>query len=407
MKKILILVIFIILGLNTYKSYSAPHFVCSVANETLSLIDNSVTFDIYINTTSPADTIFLGPSNWSFMFNLNNFKLSALSISYIDGTTTGFYSRTGADVSGYYNGDVAGNGISISYYGNGELDSTIYIDMEFSGFSTQTQFNQRVARITNQTNTHRVGTFKVMPVQNFAGYRFGLYWKHGAAFWPLIGNYAPASPWALTNMNDPSLGDTTSIPNLPLPVSLSYFNTQVNNNSVNLLWETANEYNNASFIIERMISGTSTWSKIGVVQGHGNSNSPVKYMFEDQKLSTNIYNYRLKQVDYNGNFEYFNLNQSVRIGKPGSFSLGQNYPNPSNPVAKIDYQIPFDSRVKIVVYDLIGREVVKLVDENKQAGYYSAIFDGTSLASGVYIYRIIAENSDSKFEKSMKMVLIK
>jgi hypothetical protein len=93
--------------------------------------------------------------------------------------------------------------------------------------------------------------------------------------------------------------------------------------------------------------------------------------------------------------------------KPNVFNISQNYPNPSNPKSKIDFEIPFNGKVAINVYDILGKEVQKLIDEIKEAGYYSVEFDGSNLASGVYFYRILAEGEAQKFTKTLKMVLVK
>jgi hypothetical protein len=81
----------------------------------------------------------------------------------------------------------------------------------------------------------------------------------------------------------------------------------------------------------------------------------------------------------------------VTYGSPKEFALEQNFPNPFNPTTTIYYQLPTDSRVSIVVYDLLGREVRRLVDEVKQAGYHDQRFDASGIASGVYFYRMTAE----------------
>jgi subtilisin family serine protease len=93
----------------------------------------------------------------------------------------------------------------------------------------------------------------------------------------------------------------------------------------------------------------------------------------------------------------------IALLTPKVFSLAQNYPNPFNPSTKIQYSIPKAGIVKMVVYDLLGREVITLVNEHKQAGVYDAIFDGVNLASGIYFYRIEAGD----FTAVKKMVLIK
>lgn len=195
----------------------------------------------------------------------------------------------------------------------------------------------------------------------------------------------------------------------PLPVLLSSFTFSITKNNAALNWITEAELNNSGFDIERRVtlSGVEGWQKIAFVPGSGTVNEPRSYHFDDKKLPTGSYKYRLKQIDFNGNFEYFALENDVVIAPPSIFSLGQNYPNPSNPKSKIDYEIPVDGKVTIRLYDILGKEAVSVVNETKLAGYYSAEFDGTNLASGVYFFRIIVEGNTQKFSKTLKMILIK
>lgn len=86
-----------------------------------------------------------------------------------------------------------------------------------------------------------------------------------------------------------------------------------------------------------------------------------------------------------------------------SYKLDQNYPNPFNPSTAIKYQIPTASHVMLKVYDILGREVETLVNENKSAGQYSVTFNSSKLASGVYLYRIQAGN----YVETKKMILLK
>ena len=119
------------------------------------------------------------------------------------------------------------------------------------------------------------------------------------------------------------------------------------------------------------------------------------------------YQYRLKQIDFNGNYEYFSLESDVSINPPGNFEMSQNYPNPSNPNSKINFEMPVNGRVTIKVYDITGREVITLLDENREADYYTIEFNGSNVASGVYFYRILAEGEGKSFTKTLKMILIK
>jgi hypothetical protein len=88
---------------------------------------------------------------------------------------------------------------------------------------------------------------------------------------------------------------------------------------------------------------------------------------------------------------------------PASFSLAQNYPNPFNPLTVISYQLPVVSSVRLAVYDLLGREVVVLVNERKDPGAYSLHFDAADLSSGAYLLRLIAGN----FVQTRKMIVAK
>ena len=88
---------------------------------------------------------------------------------------------------------------------------------------------------------------------------------------------------------------------------------------------------------------------------------------------------------------------------PAEFNLYNNFPNPFNPTTSIQFDIPVDSKVQLKIYDITGREVHTLVNEIRKPGHYTESFDGTNLASGVYIYRLIA----GSIVKSRMMVLIK
>ena len=101
-----------------------------------------------------------------------------------------------------------------------------------------------------------------------------------------------------------------------------------------------------------------------------------------------------------------NTNNTGRKEKK-EYAISQNYPNPFNPTTMINYSLPFDSKVSIKVYDLIGREVNDLVNEFKQSGNYSISFNASSLTSGVYFYRILATSGSQEYSKTMRMTLIK
>ncbi len=188
----------------------------------------------------------------------------------------------------------------------------------------------------------------------------------------------------------------------PLPVQLASFTSSVEGRSVILKWSTAAEENNSGFELLRS-DGDSDFKFVTYMPGKGSSAQITDYCFEDKNLETGKYNYRLKQIDFNGNFEYFDLPEAVTIGVPDKFFVDQNYPNPFNPLTTIAYGIPQSGNVTLKIFDMAGREIKTLVNEFKEAGYYVAKFDGSSLASGTYIYRIESGN----FVSAKKMVLLK
>lgn len=192
----------------------------------------------------------------------------------------------------------------------------------------------------------------------------------------------------------------------PLPVELSSFVSSINGRDVSLNWSTSAESNNSGFDVERTVVN-GVWTKIGFVQGNGTTNETKNYSFTDRSVSSGKYNYRLKQIDFNGNFEYFNLSNEVNVGVPEKFELSQNYPNPFNPSTKINYDLPFDGKVSLKIYNMSGKEVATLVNEVKTAGYHTFTFNASGLSSGVYFYKIVVEGNGNNFVAAKKMILIK
>jgi hypothetical protein len=202
----------------------------------------------------------------------------------------------------------------------------------------------------------------------------------------------------------------------PMPVELTSFTGDAANNCIMLRWNTTTELENLGFDVERksINSGQLTadsWTGIGFVTGHGTTNAPQSYAFEDKTLPPGTYAYRLKQIDRNGAFTY-SQQILVKVEEAArAFSLGQNYPNPFNPTTVISYQLAVSSRVTLTVYDLLGREMATLVKEEKEPGSYSATFDGSKLASGIYLYRLKARQTEGgqagSFVETKKLLLLK
>jgi hypothetical protein len=197
-----------------------------------------------------------------------------------------------------------------------------------------------------------------------------------------------------------------------IPVELVSFTSSIINNTVGLNWITATELNNSGFEIQRSLSptpslkegalGNSDWQKIGFVNGNGTSTEVHSYSFVDANPVTGISYYRLKQIDFDGTFDYSNIVEVV-YGAVAEFALEQNYPNPFNPTTKINYSIKEKGNVELKIFDLLGSEIATLVNEEKTPGNYEVFFDASNLSSGVYLYTIKA----GSFVQTRKMLLMK
>lgn len=200
----------------------------------------------------------------------------------------------------------------------------------------------------------------------------------------------------------------------PLPVELTMFTADIFEGNVKLTWETASEINNYGFEIERasvLTSTTREWQNIGFVPGQGNSNSVKFYEFSDENPPEGLLEYRLKQIDTDGSFEYFMLTAKIdntitdinAESIPGEYSLKQNFPNPFNPSTVINYQLPESRHVILKVFDALGNEISTLVNRKINAGYHSVNFNAENLGSGIYFYQL----STKGFVKTKKMMVLK
>ena len=186
-----------------------------------------------------------------------------------------------------------------------------------------------------------------------------------------------------------------------IPVELLSFNVSSAEGKVNLFWTTATETNNSGFSIERKIENHD-WKTIGFVSGFGTTTERQSYSFIDDKVTSVKYVYRLKQIDFNGEFQYSNEIE-IEVGKPLNFSLDQNYPNPFNPVTTINFALPVSGYVNLSVYNSLGEKVETLTNEFLDAGYHKIEWKANNYSSGVYYYRIESE----KYSDVKKMILLK
>jgi len=189
--------------------------------------------------------------------------------------------------------------------------------------------------------------------------------------------------------------------NSVVPVELTSFTAISNNGIVELNWETATEINNHGFEIERRME-SSEFRTIGFVEGAGTVSETRSYIYLDKTVEQGINYYRLKQIDFNGSYEYSDEVEVEMIGLL-SFNLEQNYPNPFNPSTSINFSLPEAGNIRLAVYNTVGEEVAILVNGFTEAGFYNVTFDAASLPSGIYLYKLQSANS----VQTKKMMLLK
>lgn len=383
----------------TYTGYNGgggPYVLMPVTSSATS----SRVYKSFASTAASTNTFY-----YSFLLNISS--TSASSVGYFislgdPGTGTTYFGRIFASTSGSgYNigGSKLSNtpvlGSTVFTYGTTYLvivrytfvtgtsnDSMhIWVNPDISSepslgsAEVTVPVTQGDPSLTNVANFHWHNRGATNPMGSFDGIRVA---------------YGSSSASAWTSLNP------------VLPVELSSFSSSVIGNNVRLSWSTISELNNAGFDIQRK-SEHGDWVKIGNVKGKGTTNNTEVYSFEDKNIPSGKYNYRLKQIDYNGNYEYFNLSAEVIVGVPAKFELSQNFPNPFNPATMISYQMPVSGFVSLNIYDITGKVVAELVNEVKDAGYYTVKFDASKLSSGMYFYKIQA----GEFTSIKKMMLVK
>jgi hypothetical protein len=195
-----------------------------------------------------------------------------------------------------------------------------------------------------------------------------------------------------------------------IPVELTSFAATTNDREISITWSTATEINNRGFELERKLDAE--WQKVVFLEGKGTTTEKSDYSYTDKftyESFEGAIQYRLKQIDFDGSV-YYSDAISVEVDfTPKEYTLYQNYPNPFNPSTTIKFALPFDSNVRIAVYNLLGEQVDVIFEQVKEVGYHNVSWNASSLASGVYFYTIEAKSIDGlkNFNSVKKMMLVK
>jgi hypothetical protein len=190
-----------------------------------------------------------------------------------------------------------------------------------------------------------------------------------------------------------------------LPVTFLNFNGELKNNQVVLNWSTADEINNKGFDVERSEDGKD-FLKIGFVEAKGITTSILHYTFTDINFTGAVNFYRLKQIDIGGNFEYSRI---IKINNPKANTYTTVVaPNPFSNVTTISFSLPQSAKVSLKIFDLNGRLVSTLANEEMQAGNHSIKWDingvdGKEMPSGMYLLKMEA----GQYSATRKLIVTK
>ena len=365
MKKLIIFYLFLLFGQMGFSQN--PNYELILGND----IQTSSTvyeFDIIIQPLSPTTSFELASYECVISFN-TSINSGSLSFSIVSGTSELLPSQQPTFVNIF--GNLLDVGISFP-----------------PGFANGTIIN----------GTKKIGRFRLTSSAVSNTLNANLNWVNGPSEpGTFITAYVNNSNTDITNPDN----HIVNLVNPVLPVELSSFNVKAYGSLVELKWQTATEINNLGFDVERK-SNNIEWKKVGFVEGNGNNNSTKNYSFTDKNLLGGTqFTYRLKQIDNDGKFSYSDEVNVVVV--PDKFELFQNYPNPFNPSTKIKFALPFRTKVRLDVYNILGQKIQTLVDGEMEAGYHEVIFNASDLSNGTYIYRLIADN----FSRTEKMLLVK
>ena len=221
-----------------------------------------------------------------------------------------------------------------------------------------------------------------------------------------------------TKYNPVVADDTDDAPLSPIVVDLVSFTAERSGEEVLLRWKTASEINQAGFNIFRRAADEEMFVKINdriIFSDPANSATGAEYTYLDHPESEGEYFYKLQNVELDGSATFSEtISVSIATGvaeqstTPQRFELLPNYPNPFNPETRIEYTTPKESDVRLAVYNLQGQRIKTLVNELKNAGRHSVVWNGVDdsghvAGSGIYILRIKAGD----YQSSRRITLLR
>jgi phosphodiesterase/alkaline phosphatase D-like protein len=197
----------------------------------------------------------------------------------------------------------------------------------------------------------------------------------------------------------------------PVGVELAAFTAESDRGIVDIGWQTNSNLGLRGFHVYRSLNPGGPFE---LISGDALiAATEAEYVFQDRDVTINVtYYYQVEAINQNGASQRFGP-ITVKVSPPNRFTLDQNFPNPFNPVTSIRYELAVAGQVQLMVYNLLGQQVVTLVESRQQAGFHTVTWNGLnsshrSVASGVYFYRIVVTGDEKNtFTSSKKMLLLK
>ncbi|MEM1269895.1 MAG: T9SS type A sorting domain-containing protein [Bacteroidota bacterium] len=187
------------------------------------------------------------------------------------------------------------------------------------------------------------------------------------------------------------------------PVELGDFDAVTIENGIQLSWNTLSEENNAGFEVQYAEMESDEFINIGWVEGFGTTLEEQSYTFSSPELMPGDYQFRLKQVDFDGKFEYSPVVEGT-VTVPGTFIVQGPYPNPFNPTTQIRFAVAQEQVVDLELFDATGRRVMTLFSGTATANETIDVrVDAASLPSGMYLARLVGDS----FSTTKKLMLVK
>ncbi len=368
------------------------------APQTYTVSGNDLTTDISITAIS----------GFQISTSSNSEFGNSLTLTQSDGTvpTTTIYARFSPTSTGFQSGN-------ISHTSSGATNKYVSISgtgIKCTGVTIVIQPQNQIANV-GDTATFNVSVNGTAPFQYF-------WFKNGVQIpgasspsytTPTLSSADNGSTFYcnITNcnfQNGVTSSSTTLTVNTITSVELAAFSAQVEAGDVHLSWLT--ETNNYGFDVEKSSDGES-FQKIAFVPGHGTTMTAQRYEFVDEKVAIGSHYYRLRQIYFEGVFDYSST-LKIDLAAPEAFALSQNYPNPFNPTTAIQFEVPAAGKVQVTVFNSLGRPIRTLVDAHYAPGAHSTTWDGRndagrSVSSGVYFYTIRSGN----FSQTRRMIFVK